>query len=67
MLFGQGLVSTPEDFGSQGKPPSHPELLDWLAKDFIEHDWNLRYLLKTIVMSSTYRQRSTVTRGVVGT
>jgi hypothetical protein len=61
MLFGQGLVSTPEDFGSQGKPPSHPELLDWLAKDFIEHDWNLRYLLKTIVMSSTYRQRSTVT------
>ena len=61
MLFGQGLVSTPEDFGSQGKPPSHPELLDWLAKDFIEHDWDLHYLLKTIVMSSTYRQQSTVT------
>ena len=64
MLFGQGLVSTPEDFGSQGKPPSHPELLDWLAKDFIEHDWDLHYLLKTIVMSATYRQQSTVTKSL---
>ena len=64
MLFGQGLVSTPEDFGSQGKPPSHPELLDWLAKDFMEHDWNLHYLLKTIVMSATYRQQSTVTESL---
>ena len=64
MLFGQGLVSTPEDFGSQGKPPSHPLLLDWLAKDFIEHDWDLHYLLKTIVMSSTYRQQSTVTESL---
>ena len=61
MLFGQGLVSTPEDFGSQGKPASHPELLDWLARDLVEHEWNLRYLLKTMVMSATYRQQSTVT------
>jgi mono/diheme cytochrome c family protein len=61
MLFGQGLVSTPEDFGSQGKPASHPELLDWLARDLIEHEWDLRYLLKTMVMSATYRQQSTVT------
>jgi hypothetical protein len=57
-LFGQGLVVTPEDFGSQGQLPSHPELLDWLAHSFIDSGWNVKQLVKTIVMSSTYRQDS---------
>lgn len=57
-LFQNGLVATSEDFGSQGRPPSHPELLDWLARDFIEHGWDLPRLLKMIVLSATYRQRS---------
>ena len=56
LCFGEGLVRTPEDFGSQGQPPTHPELLDWLAVDFQEHGWDLKRLLKQIVMSSTYRQ-----------
>ncbi|MEM1297594.1 MAG: DUF1553 domain-containing protein, partial [Verrucomicrobiota bacterium] len=60
MMFGRGLVSTSEDFGSQGKPPSHPDLLDWLARDFIAHDWNLHHLLKQMVLSATYRQESLV-------
>lgn len=60
MLFGKGLVKTPQDFGLQGALPSHPELLDWLAARFVEEDWNLRWLLKTIVMSATYRQSSAV-------
>ena len=58
MLFGQGLVSTPDDFGSQGAYPTHPELLDWLAIEFRDSGWNIKHLLKTIVMSSTYRQSS---------
>ncbi len=58
MIFGQGLVKTAEDFGSQGERPSHPELLDWLAKDFINHDWDMRYAIKQMVMSYTYRQAS---------
>jgi hypothetical protein len=57
-LFGRGIVKTAEDFGSQGSPPSHPELLDWLALDFIDSGWNVKGLIKTIVMSETYRQRS---------
>ena len=61
LLFGHGLVRTPEDFGSQGSAPSHPELLDWLAYDLMEHDWDLKRLVQMIVMSSTYRQDSTVT------
>jgi len=58
MIFGLGLVKTAEDFGSQGARPSHPELLDWLAKDFIDHNWDTRYAIKQMVMSHTYRQAS---------
>ncbi len=61
MLFGQGLVRTPEDFGVQGSLPSHPDLLDWLAVDFMENGWDIKYLLKKIMMSATYQQRSEVT------
>lgn len=58
MLFGRGLVKTPQDFGVQGALPSHPELLDWLAVTFVENGWDVRQLLKTMVMSHTYRQSS---------
>ncbi|MGH9831606.1 MAG: DUF1553 domain-containing protein, partial [Blastocatellia bacterium] len=61
MLFGAGLVKTVDDFGAQGELPSHPELLDWLAVDFRQNGWNVKSLLKTIVMSATYRQSSKVT------
>jgi len=57
-LFGRGLVKTSEDFGSQGSPPSHAELLDCLALRFIDSGWDVKGLMKTIVMSQTYRQRS---------
>ena len=58
LLFGQGLVRTPHDFGVQGARPTHPELLDWLSLTFRQSGWNLRALLKQMVMSSTYRQSS---------
>ena len=58
MLFGTGLVSTPQDFGVQGALPTHPELLDWLAISFRESNWDVKALLKTMVMSHTYRQSS---------
>ena len=61
MLFGVGLVKTAEDFGSQGEQPLYPELLDWLATEFVESGWDVKGILKTIVMSSTYRQSSKVT------
>ena len=61
MIFGTGLVKTAEDFGSQGEPPSHPELLDWLACEFMQTGWDVKALLKTLVMSATYRQSSRVT------
>ncbi len=57
-LFGQGLVATPEDFGSQGALPSHPDLLDWLSASFMESGWDTKSILKSIVMSATYRQAS---------
>jgi hypothetical protein len=57
-LFGRGLVATPEDFGSQGQLPTHPALLDWLARSFIDSGWDVKGLLKQIVMSATYRQTS---------
>lgn len=62
MLFGRGLVGTPEDFGSQGTPPDHQALLDWLTCDFVDSGWDLKRLLRNIVLSSTYRQSSTVAR-----
>jgi hypothetical protein len=60
-FFGRGLVRTTEDFGNQGELPSHPELLDWLATDFLGKGWNLKALHKQIVMSATYRQSSAAT------
>ena len=60
-FFGVGLVRTVEDFGTQGERPVHPELLDWLAAEFVESGWDVKGLLKTIVMSTTYRQASKVT------
>ena len=57
-LFGRGLVKTSEDFGSQGARPLYPDLLDWLSLSFIDNGWDTKALLKTIVMSETYRQRS---------
>ena len=56
--FGQGLVNTPSDFGIGGNPPSHPELLDYLARELITHGWSLKHVHKLIVMSKAYRQRS---------
>ena len=56
--FGQGLVNTPSDFGFNGDRPSHPELLDWLAADFMKHGWTLKRLHRMIVLSQAYRQSS---------
>ena len=60
-IFGLGIVRTSEDFGSQGDRPTHPELLDWLATEFIRQKWDMKAFLKTLVMSATYRQSSRVT------
>jgi hypothetical protein len=59
--FGRGLVATAEDFGTQGDKPTHPELLDWLATEFMNHGWNMKYMHRLIVTSATYRQSSVVT------
>lgn len=57
-VFGSGLVRTPEDFGVQGQQPTHPELLDWLAVDLIDTDWNLKELLRSMLLSRTFQQSS---------
>ena len=59
-FFGRGLVATSENFGSQGEVPSHPELLDWLARDFVSKGWDMKRLCRDIVLSATYRQDSKV-------
>lgn len=58
-IFGFGLVRTPEDFGLQGEQPTHPELLDWLAVELHDSDWNLKQILKLMVTSETFKQQST--------
>ena len=60
--FGQGLVRTPDDFGAQGTPPTHPDLLDWLATEFVENSWNMKHIHRLIVTSATYRQASRISR-----
>lgn len=60
-LMGAGIVTTPDDFGSQGATPTHPQLLDWLAVEFREGGWNVKQLVKIIVMSKTYQQDSAMT------
>jgi hypothetical protein len=61
-FFGRGIVKTSGDFGMQGELPSHPELLDWLATDFVNNKWDIKRLAKQIVMSATYRQSSVITK-----
>ncbi|MFU8892432.1 MAG: PSD1 and planctomycete cytochrome C domain-containing protein [Luteolibacter sp.] len=59
MIFGRGIVESAGDFGNQGSWPSHPELLDWLAVDFVDHGWDLRHTLRTILSSETYQRSAT--------
>lgn len=61
-FFGRGIVKTSGDFGMQGELPTHPELLDWLALDFMEHGWDVKRLVKQIVMTNTYRQSAEVSQ-----
>jgi hypothetical protein len=61
LLFGLGIVETAEDFGTKGEPPTHPELLDWLATEFMQQQWSMKKIIRLIVTSSTYRQSSRVT------
>jgi hypothetical protein len=64
-IFGQGLVETEEDFGTQGRPPTHPELLDYLAVEYRDHGWDTKALIRLLVTSATYRQSSRETPEVV--
>jgi mono/diheme cytochrome c family protein len=64
--FGTGIVATPSDFGINGAPPSHPELLDWLASELVAKGWSLKHLHRLIVTSSTYRQASTASERGMG-
>ncbi len=57
-LFGEGIVRTPDNFGTNGTPPTHPELLDWLASEFVRLKWSRKALIKLVVMSATYKQSS---------
>ena len=57
-LFGKGIVATPENFGHSGIAPTHPELLDWMAVDFMQHDWKIKRIIKLVMMSTAYRQSS---------
>ena len=63
--FGTGIVKTAEDFGSQGEPPSHPELLDWLATEFVRSGWDIKAMQRLIVTSATYRQSSVASRELI--
>ena len=60
-FFGRGLVQTPDDFGSEGAPPTHPQLLDWLAVEFMDQGWSMKAIHRLIVTSATYRQSARVT------
>jgi hypothetical protein len=60
-FFGRGLVATAEDFGTEGEPPTHPQLLDWLAVELMDNEWSMKHIHKLIVTSATYRQASQVT------
>ncbi|MEM9353970.1 MAG: DUF1553 domain-containing protein [Planctomycetota bacterium] len=60
LLFGRGIVGTPDDFGTQGEQPTHPELLDWLALRFHDSGWDVRELMRVMVLSSAYRQSSSI-------
>jgi hypothetical protein len=60
-FFGRGLVATPEDFGAKGEAPTHPELLDWLAVEFVERGWSMKHVHRLIALSATYRQSSRIT------
>jgi hypothetical protein len=64
-IFGIGIVRTSEEFGAQGEPPSHRELLDWLATELVREKWDVKKFLKLLVTSATYRQSSKVTPGLV--
>ena len=66
-LFGEGLVKTSDNFGMQGDWPTHPELLDWLAREFVDSGWNVKALMKLIVLSATYRQSSDATPQMITT
>lgn len=61
-LFGKGIVKSSGDFGMQGDLPTHPELLDWLSVDFMNHGWDMKRLVKQMVMSATYRQSAVITK-----
>jgi len=62
--FGRGIVATPDNFGKSGLPPTHPELLDWLATEFIQGGWSMKSIHKSILLSSAYRQASQVSSGL---
>ena len=64
LMFGAGIVRTPGDFGTQGAPPTHPELLDWLATEFMESGWDIKHLMKAMVMSNVYRQSSDTSKAL---